>query len=136
MRLLSLKGFRPSFWRRQVYEPRAFFWLIPALVLAFLFTGAAQAEQCETIRFKRGESSGTVTGMAPPDDVVCYRMSTGAGQKASVVIKGNNCIFTMEGADARDHYSFITEKKTYEIRVGQLMRSVTPQPFTLSVSVH
>lgn len=117
-------------------KPRIFPRLIAVLVLALLFAGTAYAEKCETIRFKRGTSSGTVTGMAPPDGVLCYRISTGAGQTASVEIKGANCIFSMEGADARDRYSFVTEKKTYEIRVGQLMRSITPEPFTLSVSVH
>lgn len=107
------------------------------ILAAMLFTGAAQADPCETIRFKRGESSGTVSGMAPPDDMVCYQMSTGAGQKASVAITGHNCMFTIEGtsAEARDRYSFTTEKRTYRIMVGQLMRAVTPQPFTLSVSV-
>ncbi|MFY9975313.1 MAG: hypothetical protein WAK53_13720 [Chromatiaceae bacterium] len=118
-------------------EPRAFLGLIPVLALAFLFTGTAQAGQCETIRFKHGESSGTVTGMAPPDDVVCYQMSTVAGQQANVTIKGTNCIFSIEGVvDAQDRYSFTTEKKTYKINVGQLMRAVAPERFTLSVSVH
>jgi hypothetical protein len=111
--------------------------LIPLLALAFLFAGTAQAGQCETIRFKRGASSGTVSGMAPPDDVVCYQMSTGAGQRANVSIKGTNCMFSIEGVvEAQDRYSFTTEKKTYKINVGQLMRAIDPEPFTLSVSVH
>ena len=93
--------------------------LASALALAVLLTATAHAEQCETIRFKRGESSGIVRGMAPANDVVCYQMSTGAGQKASLAIEGNNCIFSIDGVvDAQDRYSFTTEKKTYRIRVG------------------
>lgn len=118
-------------------KPRILPLVILVFALAVLVTGTAYAEHCETIRFKRGTSSGAVTGMAPPDDMVCYQMSTGAGQQASISIKGTNCIFSIEGlVDARDRYSFTTEKKTYRIRVGQLMRAISPEPFSLSVSVH
>ena len=115
---------------------RIFLDLTPALVLAVLLAGTTYAEKCETIRFKRGESSGTVQGMAPPDDVVCYQMTTGAGQTATLAIRGNNCIFSIDGVvDAQDQYGFTTQKKTYKIKVGQLMRSITSESFSLSVSV-
>ncbi len=110
--------------------------LASALALMVLFTTTAHAEKCETIHFKRGESAGTVHGMALPDNVVCYEMSTGDSQMASLAITGNNCIFSIDGVvDAQDRYSFTTEKKTYKIRVGQLMRSITPEPFTLTISL-
>jgi hypothetical protein len=88
--------------------------------------GTAQAQSCEPIQFKRGHDSGTVRGIAPPDDVVCYELGTGAGQRADVSIEGSNVMFSVSGlVDARDQYSFTTEKKTYRIDVGQLMRSIS-----------
>jgi hypothetical protein len=49
---------------------------------------------------------------------------------------GRNVIFVIEGViDAQVSHQFKTKKQTYKIMVGQLMRSVTPQRFTLEVSV-
>ena len=98
--------------------------------------GPAQAQSCQPIQFERGTYSGTVSGTAPPEDVVCYEVSTGAAQRAEVSVKGRNVIFSIIGVvDAQDRYSFTTEKKTYRILVGQLMRSITDEPFSLTVSV-
>lgn len=103
---------------------------------ALLFAAAAQAQRCEPIRFQRGHDSGTVRGVAPPDDVVCYELATGAGQKANVKVTGQNVMFSIDGViDGQDKYSFTTEKKTYRILVGQLMRAVSGAPFSLAVSV-
>jgi hypothetical protein len=101
-----------------------------------IVTGTAQAQSCPPIQFERGTYSGTVSGTAPPDDVVCYEISTGAAQRAEVSVKGRNVVFSIVGVvDAQDRYSFTTDKKTYRILVGQLMRSVTDEPFSLTVSV-
>lgn len=110
--------------------------------IIFMFTmstsvaAAAQAENCEHIRFQSGAYSQTVHGIAPPDDVICYEITTRAGQTADITVTGNNVIFSIGGViDAQDSYSFTTEKRTYQIFVGQLMRSVTNQPFELMVSI-
>ena len=101
-----------------------------------IVAGPAQAQSCQPIQFERGTYSGTVSGTAPPEDVVCYEVSTGAAQRAEVSVKGRNVIFSIVGVvDAQDRYSFTTEKKTYRILVGQLMRSITDEPFSLTVSV-
>ena len=101
-----------------------------------IVAGPAQAQSCQPIQFERGNYSGTVSGTAPPEDVVCYEVSTGAAQKAEVSVKGRNVVFFIVGVvDAQERYSFTTEKKTYRILVGQLMRSITDEPFSWTVSV-
>ena len=101
-----------------------------------LGTQVGHAGGCETIRFQRGQSSGTVQGVAPPEDFVCYEMTTGAGQTASLEIKGRNVMFSIDGVvDGQHRYRFTTEKKTYRVIVGQLMRAVQSEPFTLFVSI-
>jgi hypothetical protein len=101
-----------------------------------LGTQVGHAGGCETIRFQRGHSSGTVQGVAPPEGFVCYEMTTGAAQTANLRVEGTNVIFVIDGVvDARDRHSFVTERKTYRVRVGQLMRSVQGVPFTLFVSI-
>jgi hypothetical protein len=110
--------------------------LAVGLLASTLGTQVVHAGGCETIRFQRGESSGSVHGVAPPDDVVCYQMTTGAGQTATLEIQGRNVMFSIDGVvDGQDRYSFTTEKKTYRVHVGQLMRAVQGEPFTLSVSI-
>ena len=106
-------------------------------VISISVLNAAWAEECETIRFKRGESSGTVNGMAPADDVRCYLMSTGQGQTATLLVTtGKNTVFSIDGLiDAQNNYTFKTERKTYKIVVGQLFRAIAGEPFTLFVSI-
>ena len=118
-----------------INEKRASFVLVfAALVIFFNIT---TTEACETLQFKRGESSGTVNGLAPPDDLICYQLTTGQGQTATLrVMAGQNIIFSISGVvDAQNSYTFTTEKKTYEITVGQLMRAVTDEPFSLFVAI-
>jgi hypothetical protein len=106
---------------------------------AICFIVAAQsvhAESCSPIQFERGHFSGTVEGVAPADGTVCYTLATGAGQQATLSVEGRNVIFSIiDLVDARDRYRFTTKQKTYRIIVGQLMRSVTPEPFTLTALV-
>ncbi len=111
--------------------------LVFALVVSLMTMNAAQAhEDCETIRFQRGNNGTVVKGVAPPDSVICYVITTAEGQIADVTVLGVNMMFSVEGViDAQDKYQFSTEKKTYRINVGQLMRSVTDQPFTLEISI-
>ncbi|MEM9104240.1 MAG: hypothetical protein AAGC96_01185 [Pseudomonadota bacterium] len=100
-------------------------------------TGLHAQENCKPVRFAAGASSAEVNGDAPPEDVLCFSLETGNGQTATVrVTRGNNIVFSILGVvDAQDSFIFTTEAKTYEIIVGQLMRSVTDQPFTLQISV-
>lgn len=94
------------------------------------------AQSCEPIQFKRGHYSGTVRGIAPPEGFICYEVKTGAGQRADVWVQGRNVMFSIPGiVDGQDRYRFTTEKKTYQILVAQLMRSISNEPFLLTVSV-
>ena len=92
---------------------------------------------CTVIRFAPGESAAEISGIAPPNDVVCYTVETGSGQTASVdVIEGRNVIFSIRDLiDAQVSYRFRTEQTAYTILVGQLMRSVTSEPFRIRVAV-
>jgi hypothetical protein len=55
---------------------------------------------------------------------------------ASLEIKGRNVMFSIDGVvDGQHRYRFTTEKKTYRVIVGQLMRAVQSEPFTLFVSI-
>lgn len=111
-----------------------------ATAIILVVSGGADAwaaGDCKPIRFEAGRSSTSIRGEAPPDDVVCYSLATGRGQRAALkVTAGRNTIFSIEGlVDARDDYEFTTEQKTYLIRVGQLMRAVAPEAFAISISV-
>jgi hypothetical protein len=110
------------------------------LLIAAALCGAPiawAADACQPIRFEPGHNSTTLLGSAPANDVVCYVMTTGRGQTATLkVVSGDNTIFSIDGmVDAQDSYSFKTERKTYRIQVGQLMRADAPEAFAIDVSV-
>jgi hypothetical protein len=116
--------------------PRLFAVASLAASCLLIVTGTAQAQSCQPIQFERGTYSGTVRGIAPPEGRVCYEVRTGAGQHAEVWVEGRNMIFSIPGVtEVQEKHSFTTEKKTYRIFVSQLMRSVTDEPFSLTVSV-
>ncbi|WPL11267.1 MULTISPECIES: hypothetical protein [Thiorhodovibrio] len=98
--------------------------------------GSAYAENCTAIHFEPGHDAATVTGTAPADGQLCYTLATGTDQQAKVAVEGRNMMFSIvDVVDAQDDYSFTTTKKTYRILVGQLMRAIAEEPFTLKVSV-
>lgn len=99
---------------------------------------SAAPSSCEAIHFKVGSFSATVRGEADPEDVRCYSIATAKGQTAvlSVKSKNNNTIFSIEDlADGLDHYTFTTEKKTYKIFVGQLMKAVDKDESILTITI-
>jgi hypothetical protein len=109
-----------------------------ALAASLACAPPAPAQQnCQRISFARGESSTIITGVAPAEDVLCYEFAAQAGQTATLkVLSGRNVIFSIHGVmDAQNDYSFRTQQKTYKFVVGQMMRSITNEPFRLRVSV-
>lgn len=97
---------------------------------------AAAAPPCESIHLAPETGTGAVQGTAPPDGAVCYEISGAAGKTVTVDITGNNVMFSVGGlADGQTQYSFRAENRSYEIRIGQLMRSVSKEPFVLSITV-
>lgn len=99
----------------------------------------AQAEApCRTIQFQAGASSITISGSVDPDATQCFHFSTRQGQNVRVAItsKDQNTVFSILGlVDARDQYTFKSQKQTYEIVVGQLMRSATADTYQLMLSI-
>jgi hypothetical protein len=86
--------------------------------------------------FQAGESSITLRGTAPPDQVACYRFAVGAGQTADLRVAGRNMILSVDGVgDARSAFTFTTRKQTYRFTVGQLLRSVTAEAYAVTLSV-
>lgn len=84
----------------------------------------------------RGQSSATIHGIAPPEDTICYSFAARAGQTARPRITGNNMIIpVVDIGDARTSWTFTTKAQTYEFVVGQLMRSVTPERYTVTLSI-
>jgi hypothetical protein len=93
-------------------------------------------ENCTPVHFEHGKSSATIRGTAPPDDVVCYTFDAATGQTASLKVAGRNLIISVIGVgDARDSWTFKTKAQTYKFVVGQLMRSVTNEPYVVTVSI-
>jgi hypothetical protein len=112
-------------------------WTVAIILVVSGGADAWAADDCKPIRFDANRVSATIHGEAPPEDVVCYTLTTGRGQRAALkVTAGRNTIFSIEGlVDARNAYDFTTEQKTYRILVGQLLRAVAPEAFAISVSV-
>jgi hypothetical protein len=112
----------------------------PGLVLVLWLAvdgSAVAADQCTAVQFARGTSSAEITGLAPAEDTICYSLETGADQNARIeVLEGSNVMFSIEGLiDAQDDYSFRTERRTYRVLVGQLMRAAEPMPFRIRMTV-
>ena len=108
-----------------------------SLLALMASAAAAQAQQrCAAVHFKRGMSSAVIHGVAPPNDVVCYKFGAGAGETASLKVAGNNMIISVYGVgDAREAWTFTTQRQTYKFVVGQLMRSATNEPYTVTLSI-
>ena len=110
---------------------------LSAAILLALPMGALAKTGCKPMQFAHAASTAIIHGTAPAEDTVCFTLATGKGQTASLkVTSGRNTVFGIDGlVDAQDSYLFTTEHKTYEIDVGQLERSVTPEAFAIDVSV-
>jgi len=109
-----------------------------SIVLAVGSGASAMAQECIPIRFARGASSGTVSGMASSEESSpCYTIATGREQTARVhlVRKGPDTAFTIPGVVDNRDFTFKTEARTYIINVYQTFRRSGRGPFTLGVSV-
>ena len=56
-----------------------------------------------------------------------------AGQTAQLKVTGNISVIGI--GDAQVSWTFKTTAQTYNFVVGQLMRSVKPEPYTVTLSV-
>jgi hypothetical protein len=74
--------------------------------------------------------------VAPPENSVCYSFAAADGQTAHLKVTGRNMIISViDVGDARDSWTFRTKVQTYKFIVVQLMRSVTSEPYTVTLSV-
>jgi hypothetical protein len=108
-----------------------------AVALAALLPQAVFA-QCQTIRFQPGASSAELRGTVQPEEMHCFRFSTGPGQAVRLAVKSKSgdVAFTIKDlVDNRDRYEFTSEKKRYELSVYQSSRSVTAEAYTLSLVI-
>jgi hypothetical protein len=99
-------------------------------------TSASAARTCTPVHFEKGRFWAKVTGLAPPNEALCYTFRAKAGQTARLVVRGQNMIVSViDVGDAQTTWTFKTQAKTYQFVVGQLMSSVKSEPFTVDVSV-
>ncbi|MBU2962392.1 hypothetical protein KO516_16500 [Citreicella sp. C3M06] len=109
-----------------------------AATLAFgLCATGALAQGCHEIKFSRGASSGEVSGRVSDSAPLCFSFGSGAGQTARVQLFGsqNTCFAIVGVADCRDDYSFVTQRRPYQINVSPLMRSNGFEDFTLRLTI-
>jgi len=92
-------------------------------------------DNCASVKFPEGQDSAIIDGLAPANDIVCYRLETKIGQKITLkVLRGANTIFSVADVqDAEDHLTFTAQKLSYDINIGQLMRAARPEKFRISI---
>lgn len=116
-----------------------FFALMQATITFAISSLPARADApCKIIQFEAGASSTKISGSIDPEATACFHFAAGNGQTVRIAIqsKDKNTIFSVLGlVDARDKYEFKSQKKTYEIIIGQLMKSATPDTYQLTLSI-
>jgi hypothetical protein len=112
------------------------FALPTGLIVAAMSNAALAQDSCSAVRFAVGQSSATIRGRAPPDEAVCYTFAATPGQTARLTVAGRNMIISVTGiGDARDSWTFMIRESSTRFIVGQLMRSVSTEPYTVTLSV-
>lgn len=112
--------------------------IAPLVALGLLAAPAVARAQdnCTLVQFARGASSTTIQGKAPPEGVICYTFKAGADQTAHLQVSGRNVIISVIGVgDARTEWTFKTKAQTNKFIVGQLMRAVNAEPYTVTLSI-
>lgn len=115
-------------------------WVLLSIAIAASSAPVEAASPCQPIRFKAGRFSATVRGIAPVNGTICYSLTTGSGQMASVAIRGTTILkglaFNIDpGVENQNKVRFRTERRTYRIIVYSLFRTATVIPFALTVTV-
>jgi len=108
----------------------------PLLVaLALLAPQIVRAETCNVVRFDAGFTAGDLKGTAPAKGTICYDLRFPQGQNLSIELVGENVTVSAPGYyDARSDRMFLGDLPgRLELRLFQLMRSGTPQPFVLRI---
>ena len=105
------------------------------------FTVRAPGANCGTARPRELHRSPVCAGPVVNDpsrdchsqEPVCHSYIAVAGQTAQLKVTGNISVIGI--GDAQVSWTFKTTAQTYKFVVGQLMRSVKPEPYTVTLSV-
>ncbi|RZL86735.1 MAG: hypothetical protein EOP82_29050 [Variovorax sp.] len=111
--------------------------VLAAAATTLVLTPAANAA-CRTIRFQPGASSAEIRGEAPAEGTECLRFGTGQGQTVQLSVKSprDQVAFTTDGlVDNRDKYTFVSEKKNYDLLMHQAFKAVAPVKYVLTLSI-
>jgi hypothetical protein len=110
--------------------------VIIAIALAAALPSVSHAQNCQAVQLDPGFEVGNLQGMAPANDVYCFDLSVPKGQNVSIELaSGQNVSISVPGYyDDRTDRMFLGDLPgRLEIRVFQLMRSATPQPFAVRI---
>lgn len=111
--------------------------LIAFCCVLFWAVGAS-AQGCHEIKFARGASSGEVSGQVSDAQSLCFSFGSGAGQTARIELFGseNACFGVLGIIDCQDDFTFTTERRTYQILVSQLFRTLGSENFRLRLTIY
>lgn len=108
-------------------------------VLAFT-SSAAFAVPCTQVALKPDQGSIVLPGKTTGSDtdVTCLRLATAAGRSLHFKLArsaGPPPAFNIDDViENRDDYSFVTSRDSYDIKVYELFRASSPQPFQIFVA--
>lgn len=110
--------------------------LATAAAFAAMVPVSSQAQSCQTVELKADFATGDLKGLAPADGVACFNLRVPRGQNMSIeLVGGRNVSISAPGYyDARNDRMFLGDLPgQLEIRVFQLMRSASPEPFAVRI---
>ncbi|GGL67184.1 hypothetical protein [Wenxinia marina] len=110
---------------------------LTVLSLLALFATPAAAQECRTLQFPEGFTSGQVTGEASSEVTACFLLVVPPGQNISIDVEGPGMVHAMPGQwDAMDQRMFLGDypgrPNPLQVNVAPLMRAPMT-PFTLTV---
>lgn len=122
-------------------------WMLTPVLLCGLTVSQAAAkakDSCSAVRFQKGATSATVTGIAPGfsrndphPEIACFSIDVAKGQRANIrLLQGENVAITIPGVgDASTSFDFTTRQAKYKLNVFQLMPGGADERFRLNISV-
>ncbi|GGE96954.1 hypothetical protein GCM10007285_25710 [Stappia taiwanensis] len=94
------------------------------------------APECEFLRLDPAFAPVEVAATASPEGIDCYAIKPIAGTDVTIEIaEGRNVVLSISGlVDAVDRHRFRASGFGYRVTVGQLMRSMTQEPYRITFS--
>ena len=133
----TLKHFHPTRYWHVLFASIAQATII--LVVSSVYAAAWAQPPCKAIELQADGTPTSIAGTVAPEEINCFSFKVDVGKMVRIDVKSNDSntiIFSVPGlVDAQKTYEFISQKTSYEVIVGQLMRSVTPDTYQLTLSV-